>query len=220
MDFVFVHGGDMSTKTWNMLSGQKIHTDNGRMGGKIWDGTIAMLRSMGHKGYKLTLLDELTSNLSDHISQVTNLILDHKLENIILVGHSYGGFVITGVAERIPEKIHLIVYLDAALPDPGESLIDVLNKAYPDKSDHEQLIPDPNPPYIEKLYYNPENFRKFNKVYIRCMKSDFKEVTNMVKQKIDKNSSGWKYYEIQSSHVPMADFPEEFNKLIQLISEF
>lgn len=190
------------------------------MGGKIWDGTIAMLRSLGHKGYKLTLEDELTSNLSDHISQVTNLILDKKLENIILVGHSYGGFVITGVAERIPEKIHLVVYLDTALPDPGESLIDVLNKAYPDKNDHEQFIPDPNPPYIEKLYYNPQNFRKLSKVYIRCTKSEFKDVSNMIKKEINMNRSGWKFYEIPSSHVPMADCPEGFYKLIQLISEF
>ena len=48
------------------------------------------------------------------------------LRDVILVGHSYGGFVITGVADRVPGRIRHLVYLDTGLPDPGESLMDLL----------------------------------------------------------------------------------------------
>jgi pimeloyl-ACP methyl ester carboxylesterase len=51
------------------------------------------------------------------------------LRDVILVGHSYGGFVITGVADRVPGRIRHLVYLDTGLPDPGESLMDLLGNA-------------------------------------------------------------------------------------------
>lgn len=60
--------------------------------------------------------------LETHIQDVVNVILFERLENIILVGHSYGGMVITGVADRMPERIARLVYLDAMLPEDGESL--------------------------------------------------------------------------------------------------
>jgi len=61
-------------------------------------------------------------DLNTHIKDVVNLILYEDLKNVILVGHSYGGMVITGVADSIPERIKKLVFLDAILPDDGESL--------------------------------------------------------------------------------------------------
>lgn len=60
--------------------------------------------------------------LSTHIEDVVNTILFEDLRDIILVGHSYGGMVITGVADRVPDRIKRLVYLDALLPNDGESL--------------------------------------------------------------------------------------------------
>lgn len=60
--------------------------------------------------------------LEDHITDIVNLILFEDLHDIILLGHSYGGMVITGVADRVPERIARLVYLDAFLPEDGESL--------------------------------------------------------------------------------------------------
>ena len=60
--------------------------------------------------------------LSTHIEDVVNTILFEDLHDIILVGHSYGGMVITGVADRVPDRIKRLVYLDALLPNDGESL--------------------------------------------------------------------------------------------------
>lgn len=61
--------------------------------------------------------------LETHITDIVNLILFEDLHNVTLLGHSYGGMVITGVADRIPDRIARLVYLDAVLPVDGESLM-------------------------------------------------------------------------------------------------
>lgn len=61
-------------------------------------------------------------DLDTHIKDVVNLILFENLNNVILVGHSYGGMVITGVADSIPGRIRKLIFLDAILPNDGESL--------------------------------------------------------------------------------------------------
>lgn len=64
--------------------------------------------------------------LETHIEDVCNIIRFEKLHDIILLGHSYGGMVITGVADRLPEPIRQLVYLDAILPEAGESAADAI----------------------------------------------------------------------------------------------
>ena len=60
-------------------------------------------------------------NLTTHVNDVVNVILFEDLRDVVLVGHSYGGMVITGVADRVPDRIQRLVYLDAFLPNDGES---------------------------------------------------------------------------------------------------
>ena len=57
-----------------------------------------------------------------HINDIVNTILFEDLHDVVLVGHSYGGMVVTGVADRVPDRISRLVYLDAVLPENGESL--------------------------------------------------------------------------------------------------
>jgi pimeloyl-ACP methyl ester carboxylesterase len=61
-----------------------------------------------------------------HLEDVVNLIKWEELSDVVLCGHSYGGCVITGVADRLPNRIGAMVYLDAFAPEDGESLLDVL----------------------------------------------------------------------------------------------
>jgi pimeloyl-ACP methyl ester carboxylesterase len=61
-------------------------------------------------------------DLQTHIEDVANVLFYEDLDHVILVGHSYGGMVITGVADRVPERVDHLVYLDGALPEDGESL--------------------------------------------------------------------------------------------------
>ena len=60
-----------------------------------------------------------------HIKDVVNMILYEDLYDIILVGHSYGGMVVTGVADSLPGRIRKLIYLDAFVPENGESLLSI-----------------------------------------------------------------------------------------------
>jgi pimeloyl-ACP methyl ester carboxylesterase len=89
----------------------------------------ALLRDKGYDVYRPQLtgqgervhLARPDIGLGTHIDDVVNMILYEDLHDIILVGHSYGGMVITGVADRLPDRIKRLVYLDAFLPNDGES---------------------------------------------------------------------------------------------------
>ena len=91
----------------------------------------ALLREKGINVYRpqLTGLGERVHlsrpdiGLSTHIDDVVNTILFEDLHDIILVGHSYGGMVISGVADRVPERIRRLVYVDAFVPVDGESVM-------------------------------------------------------------------------------------------------
>lgn len=69
--------------------------------------------------------DELESgvHLNDHVDDVVSLLDREELSNVILVGHSYGGMVITGAASRRIDRIRGLVYLDAVVPAPGQSML-------------------------------------------------------------------------------------------------
>jgi pimeloyl-ACP methyl ester carboxylesterase len=99
-------------------------------GGWEWKSTGKFLTDDGHTVYRATLtglgermhLNGTDIDLQTHINDVVNLILFEDLHDVVLTGHSYGGMVITGVIDRIPERIRHVVYLDAAVPDDGMSL--------------------------------------------------------------------------------------------------
>ena len=94
----------------------------------------ALLREKGFNVYRpqLTGLGERVHlsrpdvGLSTHIDDVVNMILFEDLHDIILMGHSYGGMVITGVADRVPDRIRRLVYVDAFVPNDGESVMSIV----------------------------------------------------------------------------------------------
>ena len=98
-------------------------------GAWCFDDLAAALRSQGHRvlGITLTGVAERAHllhggvNLETHLQDVLAEMAAHHVEDAVLVGHSYGGMVITGVADRIPEKVDALVYLDALVPRDGES---------------------------------------------------------------------------------------------------
>ncbi|MDP3396052.1 MAG: alpha/beta hydrolase [Methanoregula sp.] len=213
--YVLVHGGNMSTETWNRLTiGDPVHTKDGNMGAGYWDGTVSALTAHNHRVFAPSLMDENRCHLTDHIGQVCSLIIENDLRDVILAGHSYGGMVITGVADKIADRIRRLVYLDAALPDSGQSLYDLLNLGLTASSDSRPFLPEPVLPYIEKLEFDPANIQPLPKTYILCTKSEFKDVTSVARQKIAAAKKGWTYIELPSSHVPMADMPDEFYQLM------
>lgn len=113
--FVLVHG------TWH--------------GGWCWRRVVDALQSKGHKVYAPTLtgladrshLLTKDVNLTTHVNDVVNLVKWEDLKDIVLVGHSSAGFVITQAAEQIGPQVASIVYLDGFVPQPGDSLISLAN---------------------------------------------------------------------------------------------
>jgi pimeloyl-ACP methyl ester carboxylesterase len=211
--YVLVHGGNMSTETWNKLTvGEHVYTEDGHLGARYWDGTVSALRAHNHRVFAPTLKDEHTSNLFDHIRQICVLIVENDLKDIILVGHSYAGMIITGVADQMAERIKRLVYLDAALPDPGQSLFGVIVSGGCDPLSFAGF--EPAAAYVEKLQFDTHKIESLPKTYILCTKSEFAYVTCVAKKKIADAGKGWTYIEMPSSHVPMADMPDEFYQLM------
>ncbi|MDW4497845.1 alpha/beta hydrolase [Sulfitobacter sp. D35] len=68
--------------------------------------------------------------LEDAITSVTDYLEENDLTGVVLAGHSYGGMVITGVADRVPERIRRLVYWNAFVPNAGESLIDMVPEVF------------------------------------------------------------------------------------------
>jgi pimeloyl-ACP methyl ester carboxylesterase len=103
-------------------------------GSWIWKRVRKGLQARGHEVFTPTLTgvgerSHLLSpevNLETHIADVINLIRWEELADVVLCGHSYGGCVVTSVADRIPETIRALVYLDAFVPEDGQSLHDTL----------------------------------------------------------------------------------------------
>ncbi len=105
----------------------------GGHGGWCYQPVARLLQADGHTVYapSLTGLGERAHLLSTdidldlHIRDVVALLDSEDLRDVILVGHSYGGMVITGIADRAADRVGKLVYLDAANPVTGQSLVDV-----------------------------------------------------------------------------------------------
>ena len=94
-----------------------------------YQSTARQLRQLGHDAYALTLtgvgdrghLLSASVNLDTHIEDVVRTLEDERIEDAVLVGHSYGGMVISGAADRVPERVDSLVYVDAFVPEDGDS---------------------------------------------------------------------------------------------------
>ncbi|PZF61647.1 alpha/beta hydrolase [Curtobacterium sp. MCPF17_047] len=101
--------------------------------GQVWDRIVPLLEAAGHAchapsltghGSRASLLGPEVG-LHTHIDDVTSLIEAEHLDEVVLVGHGYAGLVIEGVADRVPEQVGQLVYLNAMIPADGESAVDI-----------------------------------------------------------------------------------------------
>ncbi len=108
-DFLLVHGA------WH--------------GAWCWRDVVALLVRAGHRAHAVTLtgvgershLLRADIDLQTHIADVQNAIEAEELQHVVLVGHSYAGMLVTAVADRTPQLLSHLVYVDAVVPKPGES---------------------------------------------------------------------------------------------------
>ena len=135
-------------------------------GGWCWKKLTPLLRAQGHEVFTPTLtglgerahLARPEIGLEIHVRDITNVIEYEDLRNVILVGNSSGGMVITGVADHMPERIAHLVFLDAFVPTDGQSMLDVIPpdrrpalEAFVQKEGDGWLLPRFAPPPWEKL---------------------------------------------------------------------
>lgn len=112
---ILVHGGFLGGWCWERVADRLTAA-----GLRVFAPTLAGLGDRAH-------LMAPDVDLSTHIGEIAALIEDEGLHDIVLCGHSYAGMVISGVAERMSDRLHALIYLDAILPDPGSSLWDLLS---------------------------------------------------------------------------------------------
>src|SRR3954454_8852041 len=108
--FVLVHGAWGGSYGWHLLSPLL------RAAGH--DVTTPSLTGLGERAHLATP----ETNLTTHVTDVVNHIEFEDLRDVVLVGHSYGGMVVTGAVDKIGDRVTHLIYLDAFVPNDGESL--------------------------------------------------------------------------------------------------
>ncbi|MEU3853799.1 alpha/beta fold hydrolase [Streptomyces sp. NPDC029554] len=102
--------------------------------GRCWERVVPLLTAAGHQVItpSLTGLGEKRHlagpdvGLDTHVDDIVKLITEGDLTEVVLVGHSYAGLVISSVANDVPDRIAQLVYLDAMVPEHGETAVDVI----------------------------------------------------------------------------------------------
>ena len=178
-----------------------------------WDDVRALLESHGQQTHAITLSDPKQSSLGKHISEVCDMISNTNIYDISLAGHSYASFVITGVANAIPEKIAKLIYIDSAIPENGKSLFDFFHSAGVDPQKYE--VPA-WPPFTERLFFDESIIRKIPKVYIHCIHSQFLEITQDIPQYVKKHAqkNHWVCFDLDTDHYCMLKKPRELAEII------
>ena len=124
----------MPSATQNMKSKVFVLVHPAWHGAWFWKKVVPLLRQRGHLVFTPTLtglgershLARAEVGLDVHVTDVVNVLKYEDLHDVILVGHSASGAVITGVADRAPTQIALVVYLDAFVPEDGQAVLDLI----------------------------------------------------------------------------------------------
>ena len=204
MTFVLVHGA------WG--GGWSVERLAGRLRAKVHRVYAPTLSGLGERSHLVAERIDLCT----HINDVVNEILWKDLRQVKLVGISYGGLVITGVAERIKDRIDSIVYVDAFIPRNGQSFADITGvklkgkttapmaaprSAFPTKADwawvRAKSTPQPNGTFKERLRVTGAYLRVRHRTYVQATGWDgpfFQLVANL------RRHSGWKIHEINCAH--------------------
>jgi pimeloyl-ACP methyl ester carboxylesterase len=235
------------TMLYSTVSGQQKNQSTFVIVHGAWGGSWAfkkvdsLMTAHGHLVYRPSLtgqgervhLASTNVDLSTHINDVVNAILFEDLKNIILVGHSYGGMVITGVADQVPERIQKLIYLDAFLPADGESVF----TANPQGSNWVRqmekdgmIVPswvkaDQQPPmdvpqsvktFSEAIVLKNAKTRDIPGVYILTIDEGKKPVEDTFFNFAERaKKRNWKYVEMIADHNPQWSKPAELVRLLE-----
>jgi pimeloyl-ACP methyl ester carboxylesterase len=221
-------------------------------GGWCWQKVAPLLRQSGNEVYSPTLtglgershLRTPQTGLELHIQDILQLIEYEDLHDVALVGHSYAGFVIAGVAERMPEQLKRLIFLDAFIPHNGQSAFDLMpgmeaqwtqmaaskgdDTAVPPMSPEDlgitnpadaawvqsRLRPMPLLTHQQRISLTSSQAQKLPRTYILCTQFGFHSSAREAQR------LGWDYFQLETGHDAMITMPRELaqtlNKAISL----
>ena len=181
-------------------------------------------------------------DLETHIEDVLNVIQYEDLRDIVLLGHSYGGMVATGVADRARDRVAQLIYIDAFVPADGQSLFDLYDvdrqRMQELKNGGEWRVPpNPTPPDTSPADQEWLSARRVH-MPIKCFETRLRlqggaltlprtyiYATRITPQdtfgryaKQTKADPAWRYHEIDASHSPNVTAPEALMALLQKIA--
>ncbi len=178
-------------------------------------------------------------DLETHIEDVLNVIKYEDLRDIVLVGHSYGGMVATGVADRARDRVTQLIYIDAFVPGDGQSLFDLTKVAVQklaDSGGNWRVPPNPPPPDTPPADLEWLSDRRVD-MPVKCFETrltlrggaltlprSYIYATRITPAdtfgrfaKQAKDDPAWRYHEIDASHAPNVTAPEALAALLQKI---
>lgn len=217
-----------------------------------WKKMRPLLRAAGHEFFAPTYtglgarahLASPAIDLSTHIEDVVSEIEVEDLNDVVLIGHSYGGMVATGVADRIAKRLRRVIYLDAFVPKDGQSLFDLvgpkaegnMRKGAEKDGDGWKLPVNPMPPdtSAEDVAWagprrRPQPIKTFEQK-IRLAETTPSLPRDFIYAKRNmpgdafrqfadraRSEAGWTCHEMDASHNPHITCPEELMELLTRI---
>jgi pimeloyl-ACP methyl ester carboxylesterase len=219
-------------------------------GGWCWSRVTPLLVKAGHRVHGPTLtglgdrrhLLSRRVDLKTHIEDVVGVIDNEELKDVLLVGHSYAGIVVTGVADLVAGRIKRLVYLDAILPLPGESWSSpqspetVANRIKAADASGGLTLPAPDPEvfglkgadrewvarrqaphpfatYQEPLDFDFERWKALPRTYVDCFKPALPSIDSSKARM--KSQGDWDVRRLESGHDPMVQCPQELADLLK-----
>lgn len=230
--FVLVHGACLGAWCWSRVAKLLVEKQHRII--------APALTGLGERSHLLNS----GIDLNTHILDVMNMMKWQELCDVVLVGHSYGGMVISGVAERIEQSIASIVMLDALFPSDGQSAADLLpppvrQSILKRMSDGEIAIPPPPAatarvnnadrewvdaqctPHPIKCFLQPATLtgardRIAKKTYVRAAGYPSDEFDACMSKA---RAKGWHTADIASGHLVMIDAPTQLTELLVQLSD-
>lgn len=207
------------------------------VGGWVYRDVKKILECYGYRVYAPDLLaiKKEKTTLTDYSNEIINLISKENLKDIYLIAHSFGGAVISLVADKIPEKIKYQIYVDSFFLEDGESILKLFGKKR-----EQELVEISKDNYLPKRLFGKEHplindmpfepykeIVKINKgaklksgAYIDCIDGTgfeyLKKVKELMKKRVEERK--WKYISLNSDHFPMTKSPAR-EKLIEILEK-
>lgn len=230
--FVLVHGAFHGSWCWQKVSKQLRA-----------DGDLVYTPTLSGLGEHQNILNSKV-DLNTHITDIVNLILAEDLHNVILVGHSYAGAVIAGVADLIPERLSKLVFLDAMLMKNGQSALDVSPKDIRENFIKSAMQFDKglSLPFLSAEFFGITDAHDVTWVNERLTNQPFRTFTQPLVLKHPygnqlpltyiactnpelraikpfaeetKTSKDWKYLELKTGHDAMITMPAELARMLE-----